>query len=113
MSRPPDQVDQVARHEVLGQEELAGPALEAPEVDLGAVEGHPPGLDGGDLPGGHEELAAADLHDEAGDRRVRAVADARDEVLHAPESVTRLGVDERALEDAREVDELSGHGGWA
>ena len=110
-----DEVDEVARHEVLGQEQLAGPPLEAAEVDLGAVEGHPPRLDGRDLPGGHEQLAPSDLHDEAGDRRVRAVADARDEVLHAPETVTRPGVDERALEDAREVDELSGHGdgGWS
>ena len=66
------EVDGVAGQQVAGEEQLARAALEAAQVDPGAVEADPAGLEGGDLADRHEQVARPDGHHQAHDRGVRA-----------------------------------------
>ncbi len=82
------QVDQVAREQVLGEEELAGAPLEPAQVHAAALEGHLALAQAADLADRHEEVPALDADDRADDGRVGVVAEARDQVLDATDPVT-------------------------
>ncbi len=97
----------MAGQEVLGQEELAGPALEPSQVDPAALEGDAALGQAADLADRHEEVAALDADDGAHDRRVGVVAEARDQVLDAADPVAGL-VEHRPVQERGEVEDL-GH----
>ena len=92
ISRPRTRLIEVARQQVLGQEQLAGATLEATQVDALALEGHAALGQAADLADGHEEVAALDAddraHDRAGARRRRGArpGPGRDRSGHRPES---------------------------
>ena len=104
----PLEVDQVAGAEVLRQQHLPGPPLEALEAHGVAHELHPAGLEVGDAGDGDEQLAAGDADHDAGHRRVRGEAQLGDEVLDPAEAVP-VPVHERAPDHARQVQDLDGH----
>jgi len=105
----PVEVDDVAGEEVAGQEQLAGPALEALEAHLVAGQLHPAGSQGDHPADGDEEVPAADADDDAGQRRMGGVAEADEEVADAPQAVP-APVDDGALHHGGEVQDLDGHG---
>ena len=100
------QVDEVARQEVLGEQELTGTALETTQVDALAFEGHAPLAQATDLADRHEEVPALDADDRADDRRVRVVAEARDQVLDATDPAA-VRIEDRSVQERGEVENFS------
>jgi hypothetical protein len=103
---PAHQVDEMARQQVLGQQQFAGTALEAAQVDLGALEGHAALAQSADLADRHEEVAAFDADHDAHDGRVGVVAEARDQVLDAADPVAGL-IEDRPVQERGEVEDFS------
>ena len=102
------QVDEVARQQVFGEEDLAGTSLETTKVDSPALEGHATLGESANLLDRHEEVSTLDTDDGAHDGRVRIVAETRDQVLDASNLVAVRVVD-RTVQERREVENLS-HG---
>ena len=102
------EVDEVAGQEVLGEQHLSRTALELrrstrrPSNVMRPAASPPIFLDG------HEEVATLDADHRADDRRVRVVAEPRDQVLDASNLVAVRVVD-RAAQERREVENFS-HG---
>ncbi len=96
-------VHQVPSKHVRRQEHLAGPPLKGGHVDGVGVEPHRAGLELLDQLAADEHVVAADADLQAGDRRIPAVGELRDEVLHASDLLTR-GVEHRAPEELRDGD---------
>ena len=110
MIRPPTKLMSVAGEQVPGQQQLPLAPLESAQVDPSAVEEDPSRLECGHLADGHEQVSAADGHDQPDHRRVGRVPQPGDEVLHPPEAVPGP-VHQGPSDDAREVDDLGVHSG--
>ena len=96
-------VHQVPSEYVRRQQHLARPPLERGHVDGVGVQPHRAGLELFDQLAADEHIVAADADLQAGDGRIPAVGELRDEVLHAPHLVAR-GVEHRAPEQLRDSD---------
>src|SRR5579883_622018 len=94
------EVDEVAGHEVPGEQQLPGTALEAAEVDAVALELDTARLHPRDLPDRDEQVAAPDGYNQADDGRVRLSPDADDHVLDPAEPLSGA-IDQGPLGDAR------------
>ena len=101
----PHDVDEMARRQVPGEEQLTGTTLEPAQVDLAAVEPDVAGLETVHLSDRDEQVAAADVDDEPDDGRVRALPHPDDHVLDPSDAIS-LAVDERAPDHARQMERL-------
>ena len=99
------QVDEVASHQVLGQEQLARTALELSEIDPFSSEDDAVRAQLRNLGDLHEELSAPNPNDEPGDGRVCRGADSNDDVNDPADSPT-ITVDERRSHEAGNVSEF-------
>lgn len=104
------QIDEVARHEVFAQQNLARTALEASQVDPVALERDPALGQATDFANRHEQVATLNAHHRADEWRVGVVAETRDQVLDAAHSVTVL-IKDRAPKKRGKVAN-SGHRGF-
>ncbi len=104
------EVDQVMGQKIPGQEQLAGATLEATEIDPTALEPDPARLEGSHLADGDEEVAPADGHDQADHRRVGRLAGPDDQVLDPSQAIAG-SVDQRPLDDVRQVEDLEARPG--
>ena len=95
----PDDVDQVPGRQVLGQEQLTGPALETGEVERLALELDASRADRADQCHRHEELAAADRGDDPGHGRMGLLAGTGDEVFHTADALA-VAAQQGAADDA-------------
>ena len=105
---PAHQVDEVACQEVFGEEDLSGTSLETAQVHTPALECHAPFGEPANLLDRHEEVSALDTDHGTHNRRVRIVAETRDQVLDASNLVAVRVVD-RTVQERREVQNFS-HG---
>ena len=102
---PAHQVDQVARRQVAGEQQLAGAALELAEVDRVAPELDVVGAQLVHLGDRDEVLALADARDDAGHRGVGTSAELDDDVLD-PADPLAGAVEEGAADDGGEMQDL-------
>ena len=93
------QVDEVASHQVLGQEQLARTALELSQVDPLCSEDHPVRSQLRNLGDLHEELSATDANDEPGDGRVHRRANTDDDVNN-PSNPPAIAINEGRTDEA-------------
>ena len=97
----------MARQEVLGEQEFCRTPFETTQVDALALKGHAAFGQSADLSDRHEEVASFDADDGADDGRVRAVAEARDQVLDATDPAA-VGIEDRTVQERGEVENF-GH----
>jgi hypothetical protein len=95
----------MTRQEVLSEEELAWSALESPQVDPLAFKVDVTRIETSHLADRDEQVAPFDFDNESDDGRMRGISHSSDDVLHPAEAVTSP-VDERALDDVGEVNDL-------
>ncbi|MFB9957021.1 hypothetical protein [Cellulomonas denverensis] len=81
-------VDQSVAQDVAAQQDLAGAALEGPQVQAGRGELEALVVPGEDLVGGDEKVATSDVGDQAGHCGVVALAQAHDDVAEPAQAVT-------------------------
>jgi hypothetical protein len=105
---PANQINKVSSEEVLSEQQLARTTLKTSKVDLPAFKGHTTGLQAPDLSDWHEEVPPLDLDHRAHERRVRVIAESRDQVLDASYSVA-VRIEDRTTQKCREMENF-GHG---
>ncbi|HXR12594.1 MAG TPA: hypothetical protein VN770_09880 [Gaiellaceae bacterium] len=103
-----DDVDQAAAEQVMPQQNLTFPTLEAAEIDLLAAELHLTRLDARDTLRRHEHLPSTDPRLQPGDRRVAAIGKPHDQVVDAADLLPSR-IDQTAVQDRREVQERNVH----
>ena len=84
-----DDVDEMARLEIAGQQQLAGPTFETAELERRPDQLHEPRSHRFDPVDRDEQLPSGDAGDEPGDRRVRLSAEPDDQVLDVPDAFPR------------------------
>ena len=88
-----NQVDEIARQEVFGQQEFTGSAFETAEVDTLTLEGHAALSESPDFANRNEGVTALDLDNGPDNGWVSVIAEARNEVLHPSDTSAILVVD--------------------
>ena len=87
---PSHQIDGVSRQQVGGQKNLAGSALKSAKVNASSLESDAAVAEATDLLHRYEQVSSLNAHHDANNRRVRVVAEPRDQVLDASNAVTVL-----------------------
>jgi hypothetical protein len=113
MDQPaPGDIDEPAVQDVLVQQHLTGPSLEALEVEGVARQLHTTRGESADAIDGHEQLASSDARLQPDDRGIARVREPDDQVVDASEPLT-AAVDQRRVDDAGGAEEWPldcGHG---
>ena len=102
--------DQPAAEHVVTEQHLALASLEVGEVEILSRELDAAGSHRGDPVARDEQLPAGDAPDQTGDRRVAALGESGDDVVHPAEPATR-SIDEGAVQDPGEC-QPDRFGGW-
>jgi hypothetical protein len=83
-----NQVDEMTREQVLSEQQFTRSSLESAQIHPSPFKGHATLAEPTDLSNGDEEVATFDANHRAHDRRVRVVAESRDQILDATNPVT-------------------------